>query len=541
MACTQTTMVRFKSELADRKNNCGILLTEHEQATPDVIWQAADGEGSEPLTPGDKAKLKLVTEITFDSKNKIVFPPKFTRLSDELVYLATKFLPISERATNYPYDFNERGDIREERVPSGVSPVVWAHGLPFFPIFKGYYILCGREHARWVGWLLNNKANKEVAKAYPMWIVGPVVAPGSAVSLPRTVTRQAHIHVPTSAKDVDKRWEKLDTGRDVVCKAHHQPSIVPKFPSKGYLFSPIYRLLGYHVRCGPKAGGNKGFEIGRAAFSKHRIHDFDYDASLKKKYTNDENPAAYYCETSDESSELDSEATERMSGMDDGGDSSDDEWVASSDGKCDDNGDVGEEPPKKKAKKDHTYCDKGVQTDDGFSVDAAVSRLSSYIASLADERDTELSASLARSQIVNSVTETVAVPAAEHIEYAADRRRQDAAALSSRIEPEAVPTMEHIEYARDPRQDAATLTSRTETAVPTFEHIEYAEETTSSGNAGDPANETAAPDTEDTMMTVRGLVPPTNMASSGHNIGQPDTEAGADPAPTLPDTDFFED
>jgi hypothetical protein len=292
MACTQATMVQFKSELADRKNNCGILLTEHEQATPDVIWQAADGEGSEPLTPCDKAKLKLVTEVTFDSKNKIVWPPKFTRLSDELVYLATKFLTISERATNYPYDFNERGDIREERVPSGVSPIVWAHGLPFFPIFKGYYILCGREHARWVGWLLNKKANKEVTKVYPMWIIGPVVAPGSAVSLPRTVTRQAHVHVPTSAKDVEKRWEKLNTASDVVAKAHHLPSIVPKFPSKGYLLSPIYRLLGYHVRCGPKTGGNKGVEIGRGAFSKHRIHDFDYDASLKKEYTNDENPAA---------------------------------------------------------------------------------------------------------------------------------------------------------------------------------------------------------------------------------------------------------
>lgn len=28
-------------------------------------------------------------------------------------------------------------------------------------------------------------------------------------------------------------------------------------------------------------------------------------------------------------------------------------------GESDDNGDAEEEPPKKKAKKDHTYCDKG--------------------------------------------------------------------------------------------------------------------------------------------------------------------------------------
>ena len=85
--------------------------------------------------------------------------------------------------------------------------------------------------------------------------------------------------------------------------------------------------------------------------------------------------------------------------MDDNGDNDDDEWVASSEGESDDNGDAGEEPPKKKVKKDHTYCDKGVQADSGFSVDAAENRLNSNIASPADERDVELSASLAGSQI----------------------------------------------------------------------------------------------------------------------------------------------
>lgn len=88
------------------------------------------------------------------------------------------------------------------------------------------------------------------------------------------------------------------------------------------------------------------------------------------------------------------------------------------------------------------FCDKGVQSDDGFRVDAAVSRLNSHIASLVDERDIELSASLTRSQVVNSVTETAAKA-----------------------------TVEDIEYVQDPRQDAAILTSCTEADVPTFEHI----------------------------------------------------------------------
>lgn len=57
-------------------NDSGILLAKHEQTTPDVIWQAQDGEGLEPVTPGDKAKLKLVSDITFDNKNTILIAPK---------------------------------------------------------------------------------------------------------------------------------------------------------------------------------------------------------------------------------------------------------------------------------------------------------------------------------------------------------------------------------------------------------------------------------------------------------------------------------
>lgn len=102
--------------------------------------------------------------------------------------------------------------------------------------------------------------------------------------------------------------------------------------------------------CGPKTGKNNGLEIRRRAFSKHSIHDFDYDVSLKNIYAHDENPASLYYETSDESSEQDSEVTELMSGIDGSGDYNDDEWVASSSEDGDDNGlDTVVEPPKKEA------------------------------------------------------------------------------------------------------------------------------------------------------------------------------------------------
>jgi hypothetical protein len=400
MACGKANTINFTNELIQRKNDCANRLTEHNLQTPDVIWKPQDGEGAAPFSEGDKAKFKLVTTITYENgnpNNKIIWPPKFTRLSDELVYLATKFLKASERAAKYPYDFNDRGDIREQRVPSGVSPIVWAHGLPFFPVFKGYYILCGREHARWVGWLLNKKEHR-ITVAYPMWTIGPVVAPGSAVNLSRTATRQMHLHVPKSAKDVEKRWEKVDTARDVVSTAHYLPSVVPKTPSKGFILAPIYQVEGYHVRCGPNTiTGGKGLEIGRRTLSNHGVSDFDYDASLKRPYANEENPAAIHSDESDETSEEeDSESTDPMSGMEREEDDRGDEFLPSEESVEVDDIVEDEEPPKKKVKKGVTASDKTetqprdsgdtFKSSKNFSKAGAVNRLSTLTTWAIDEK-----------------------------------------------------------------------------------------------------------------------------------------------------------
>lgn len=485
MACTRANVTQFTNELAQRKNQCAIQLTEHEQTTPDVIWQPQNGEGREPFSTGDTAKFKLVTEVTVNDKDKIIWPPKFTRLSDELVYLATKFLKVTDRAANYPYDFNERGDIREERIPSGVSPIVWAHGLPFFPVFKGYYILCGREHARWVGWLLNKKEHK-ITKTYPMWTIGPVVAPGSAVNLPRTVNRQMHLHVPKSAKDVERKWEKHDTARDVVSKAHYLLSVVPKTPSKGFILTPIYRIEGYHVRCGPKTVASKGLEIGRRTLSDHGVNDFDYDASLKKTYANEENPAAFFSDSSDEASEEDSQATELMSGVEDDEDSRGDEAFVPPSEESAEVGDIVEEPPRKKLKKDVATSDKAVQASESFIATSAVNRLTSFMASVGDEETNKLFESFTGSQAINRRAETATTVTVEHV---TETENITSSAIAEDVRKDAATQATFAVSG----SEAITSTADTKTALP---------------------EKTPVHDTEDTTMADVGLVPPTNTPSS---------------------------
>jgi hypothetical protein len=497
MACGKANTINFTNELIQRKNDCANRLTEHNLQTPDVIWKPQDGEGHAPFSEGDKAKFKLVTTITYENgnpNNKIIWPPKFTRLSDELVYLATKFLKASERAAKYPYDFNDRGDIREQRVSSGVSPIVWAHGLPFLPVFKGYYILCGREHARWVGWLLNKKEHR-ITVAYPMWTIGPVVAPGSAVNLSRTVTRQMHLHVPKSAKDVEKRWEKVYTARDVVSTAHYLPSVVPKTPSKGFILAPIYQVEGYHVRCGPNTiTGGKGLEIGRRTLSNHSVSDFDYDASLKRPYANEENPAAIHSDESDEpSEEEDSESTDPMSGIEQDEDDRGDEFLPSEESVEVDDIVEDEEPPKKKLKKDAATSDKTETQprDSGdtfksfknFSKAGAVNRLSALTTWASDEEAPGPSAS-----------------------RLAIKRRSEVATIIN---------VKHAAERENTHTGASAETLYEDTAIQTTAAVSSSEVITSSGDIkpalpSQPNNH----GTEDTITHAPGTVPPTNTPSS---------------------------
>lgn len=284
MACEPDKKAAFLRTLNVLRADCIHLLEVHEHDIPDRYWRPGDPvTKTPPRSAKDRSRLKVCLTVTFNSDREPIFPPANTRLSDELVYLATKFLKSRERAIAYPYDFDVKGDIDPNRIPSGVAPLVRAHGLPFFPVYKGYYVLCGRKHAKWIGWLLNRK-DRATTGRFPAWTIGPVVAPASAVEMSRTIERQLRVHKATTARHFEKGEEGRVAARDVVSTCHCDLSVVPRTPdmSGGYRVMPIYQVLGYSVQCGPDWD-----ESQRAAVVDRRVFveggvGFDYSAALKK-------------------------------------------------------------------------------------------------------------------------------------------------------------------------------------------------------------------------------------------------------------------
>ncbi|KGO76542.1 hypothetical protein PITC_088210 [Penicillium italicum] len=284
MACSPADEASFIKQQKTLRDRCSRVLAGHLKANPDVIWTPKDGYGRYPTSKKEEAQLKLVLDVQYDQKNREwEFPPANNRLSDELVYLVVKFMNSRDRARQYPYDFDSMGHINSDRVSSGPAPIIWAHGLPFFPVYKGYYILCGRAHAECIGWLLHEK-NKEIMQANPIWSVGAVIAPDSAVKIPHSITRQMTQHKP-HGYDNEPQYKGKAWTRDVVAAEHHLCAVLPNLGTDEIEVCRLWRALGYNVSCGPMKRGVKPATIPKEFFANHGIEGIDYN-SLARPYGN---------------------------------------------------------------------------------------------------------------------------------------------------------------------------------------------------------------------------------------------------------------
>lgn len=100
--------------------------------------------------------LPLYTKISCAANGRYHIPPPNVALSDELVYIVTK-----QCGRNWPNDFDRLGSIHSKRVPKGPAPLIFAHGLPFFPVWRGFYALIGGEAATTHTWLIDSKSSRK--------------------------------------------------------------------------------------------------------------------------------------------------------------------------------------------------------------------------------------------------------------------------------------------------------------------------------------------------------------------------------------------
>ncbi|CAI7594711.1 unnamed protein product [Penicillium glandicola] len=99
----------------------------------------------------------------------------YVRLTDEGIFYCLCTMTPYQRSSRFQADFDQHGDIRTTRIPLDPPMIIWANGLPWFPVYKAFYVLCGSWNP--ASYLVGRKYRSSISEFY----VGVALAPPEAV------------------------------------------------------------------------------------------------------------------------------------------------------------------------------------------------------------------------------------------------------------------------------------------------------------------------------------------------------------------------
>lgn len=88
----------------------------------------------------------------------------YVRLTDEGVFYCICTMTPHQRSARFQADFDQHGDIRTSRIPLDPPMIIWANGLPWFPVYKAFYVLCGSWNL--ASYLVGRKYRSSISEFY---------------------------------------------------------------------------------------------------------------------------------------------------------------------------------------------------------------------------------------------------------------------------------------------------------------------------------------------------------------------------------------
>lgn len=179
--------------------------------------------------------------VRYDKDGYFVPPPADVRLSDRLVFLiiANNLYPGKQRNARWPSDFNTDGDVFPDRWPTGGGVVMWMHGLPFVPIFSGYYVLVGAKFRHYL-WIADKKQrNRDMSPDMKGLRFGQIVLPPDCVG-------DDTLQMEYDEKD----WQRFPATLSVRCSSTDNVLLYHKDVIH---LTPLPHIIGFHPHSGHKA------------------------------------------------------------------------------------------------------------------------------------------------------------------------------------------------------------------------------------------------------------------------------------------------
>lgn len=86
------------------------------------------------------------------------------------------------RSKKWPLIFDNNGNIRTDRVPEDPAPLLWSHGLPWAPVYRNYYVLCGRQATDFIqAYCIGPKSDSTHKGTKVDFTIGQVILPDAVV------------------------------------------------------------------------------------------------------------------------------------------------------------------------------------------------------------------------------------------------------------------------------------------------------------------------------------------------------------------------
>ncbi|OQD78609.1 hypothetical protein PENDEC_c001G06145 [Penicillium decumbens] len=280
---------RFLTKWENDQRDCKRALddeavVDHPRWTPDYNLGPFATEKDREAFMNQFRRHPFYDKVEFRNDGSFKPPPKYTALSDELVFMVAKTVSLHDRGRKWPTDFTRGGDIRLQRTPKDLAPRIDVHGLPTAPIFKGYYVLLGQAAvAATGGWKLASKTNKRLRRGSNQsdWTVGSVVLAADFATLPRSITYRVHDLAGSIIDLTALRQGSIYTRDTVATPDSHHCMLVTK---DGLEWPLLYQVNGYHVRC---SSHSQASITPRNCFTDTL---FDYDAVKRSAYAVNLNP-----------------------------------------------------------------------------------------------------------------------------------------------------------------------------------------------------------------------------------------------------------
>ncbi|KAJ5923000.1 hypothetical protein N7516_010703 [Penicillium verrucosum] len=249
-------------------------------------WVDGDGAGEEfeqiKGQRGGHSGWKLMSlppqDQLFDRSGRVLWEPKYVRLTDDAAIVSICIHDKQYRATFLPWDFDSKGEIRKIRVPIGPTITIMQNGLKTIPVWKDWYAFTGGTNN--CGWLLSS--NPGPVNRFTAGLILPAKEPTASANI------TLDSYEPQAGSLPINKWTEYARDNKIYFEGNQRVSYpVLIITEKGGMIGTLQGQKHFHPKICQSADEDNPYEI---CLRNPNQTEEEYEAALHSNWTEEITP-----------------------------------------------------------------------------------------------------------------------------------------------------------------------------------------------------------------------------------------------------------